>query len=140
MSNINELFVIPPEELILRIKRKEQLKIKKEKNKELRAKIAQSKAIEKSQEKKTIKKNNEDINYLKQEIDNLKSQVIIDEKNNKNHKIIVPVLLKKEEKNSERISANRPIQQVITQDCVINKEDINKKEYDKFMAKLRKHL
>jgi len=134
-NNISDLFIIPPEELALRAKRKEQLKIKKQKNKELRATIARSKAIEKSKEKKNIKKNNEDIDYLKKEISNLKSQ-----KTEKTEKIVAkPEPVVEPVKN---IQKPKPIEEVITKEFVIKQynNDINKKKYDSFINKLKKHL
>jgi len=137
-NNISDLFIIPPEELALRAKRKEQLKIKKQKNKELRATIAKNKAIEKSKEKKNIKKNNEDIDYLKKEISNLKSQKT--EKTEKTEKIVAkPEPVVEPVKN---IQKPKPIEEVITKEFVIKQynNDINKKKYDSFINKLKKHL
>jgi len=137
-DNISDLFIIPPEELALRAKRKEQLKIKKQKNKELRATIARSKAIEKSKEKKNIKKNNEDIDYLKKEISNLKSQKTV-AKTEKPESVVEPEPVVEPVKN---IQKPKPIEEVITKEFVIKQynNDINKKKYDSFINKLKKHL
>jgi len=67
-DKIDSIFIIPQEEKDLRAKRKAQLEARKQKNKELRAKIARSKAIEKSVEKKTIKNNKSDIENLKEQL------------------------------------------------------------------------
>lgn len=72
MSNIDDIFIIPDEEKALRAKRKAQLQARKEKNKELRSKIAKSRAIEKSEQKRTVKNNKNDIDDLKEQLRKLR--------------------------------------------------------------------
>jgi DNA repair exonuclease SbcCD ATPase subunit len=81
-NKINEIFIIPDEEKQLRAKRKEQLRLRKEKNKELRAKIARSKAIEKSEQKRTVKKNTSDIDDLKEQLRKIRESNNLSSNNN----------------------------------------------------------
>jgi len=73
-DKIDSIFIIPDEEKELRAKRKAQLEARKQKNKELRAKIARSKAIEKSEQKKTVKKNKSDIEDLKEQLRKIREE------------------------------------------------------------------
>lgn len=81
-NKIDDIFIIPDEEKELRAKRKEQLRLRKEKNKELRAKIARSRAIEKSEQKRTVKKNTSDIDDLKEELRKIRESNNLSSNNN----------------------------------------------------------
>ncbi len=95
-DKIDDIFIIPDEEKQLRIQRKEQLRLRKEKNKELRSRIARSKAIEKSEQKRTVKNNKNDIDDLKEQLRKIRES-------NSEQKILTN---NNDEKNVENVENN----------------------------------
>ena len=101
-DKIDDIFIIPPEEQELRAKRKAQLLARKQKNAELRRRIAIKKASDKAEEKRTIKNNKSDIDNLKQELKKIR------ESNNLSKKEELVDAIETTIKNTEAVDYNDP--------------------------------
>lgn len=129
-EKLDDIFIIPDEEKALRAKRKEQLRLRKEKNKELRAKIARSKAIEKSEQKKTIKKNKSDIDDLKEQLRKIRESNGVEENklsNNLDNDKQDDILIHNIEKNDIQEKENKISKNIKKVDIKNKENNIEKK-------------